>query len=171
MSNNIKTVEEFYTKAEKSIGIFDAFILKHSLSDKVQPDHICYKCDSKESFEYMRHLFESNSEYIFQSIISHRRIAVIKFKEGIQTSAGEINFLELSDQKPDNSQREGFDHIEAYAVGWTYDDMVKDFESKETVIKVERAHHTTHDIDIGDGFLFRCTQEPLIQKIKNSEMV
>jgi hypothetical protein len=108
---------------------------------------------------------------IYQSLISKRRIAIIRFKRGIETSLGTINFLELSDQKLDGSQHDGFDHIEAYAVGRAYDEMVKEFEANEKVIKVERSHHTTHDIDIGSGFLFRCTQGPLIKKIKNSEMV
>ena len=48
--------------------------------------------------------------------------------------------------------------------------MVKELEATEKVIKVERPHHTTHDIDIGAGFLFRCTEGLLIEKIKNSEM-
>ena len=116
-------------------------------------------------------MFEDASEYIFQSIISRRRIAVIGIKRGIETSLGTINVLELSDQKPDGSQHDGFDHIEAYAVGRSYDEMVREFEACEKVIKVERPHHTTHDIDIGDKFLFRCTQEPLIEKIKRTEMV
>ncbi len=171
MSKNIENLNDFYFEAQKYTSLFDVFISKHSLSEKVQPDHICYKCGSRESFERLRELFEAGSEYVFQSIISDRRIAIIKFKIGIQTSAGIITFLELSDQKPDNSQRDGFDHIEAYAVGRTYDEMVEELEAKEVVIKVERPHHTTHDIDIGDGFLFRCTQGPLIEKIKNSEMV
>ena len=43
-----------------------------------------------------------------------------------QGAIGTINFLELSDQKPDNSQRDGFDHIEAYAVGRSHAEMVKE---------------------------------------------
>jgi predicted metalloenzyme YecM len=167
----MKTIEEFYEEGEKYVELFDGFAAKHTLAGKVQTDHICYKCGSRQSFEKLREMFETESLYIYQSIISKRPIAIIRFKKGIETSLGPINFLELSDQKPDSSQRDGFDHIEAYAVGRTYDDMVKEFEKSEIVIKVERPHHTTHDIDIGDGFLFRCTQGLLIEKIKSSEMV
>ena len=167
----MKTIENFYAESRQFVELFDAFAAKHSLFGRTQADHICYKCESKESFESMREMFESESKYVYQSIISKRRIALIRFKKGIETSIGTINFLELSDQKLDNSQRDGFDHIEAYAVGRTYDEMVKEFESYERVTKVERPHHTTHDIDIGGGFLFRCTQGPLIEKIKDSEMV
>lgn len=167
----MKTVEEFYIASEKFVKIFDSFISKHNLVGRARPDHICYKCESKESFEHLRSLFEDSSEYIYQSIISKRRIAIVCFKQTIKTSLGEIKFLELSDQKPDNSQEEGFDHIEAYAVGWSYDNMVKEFENTENVIKVERPHHTTHDINIGGGFLFRCTEESLIEKIKKTEML
>ena len=167
----MNTIEEFYAEVEKFVTIFNIFAAKHNLVGRAQADHICYKCDSKESFERMREMFETASEYVYQTIISKRRIAIIRFKKGIETSLGTINFLELSDQKPDNSQHDSFDHIEAYAVGRSYDDMVKEFEASEKVIKVERPHHTTHDIDIGNGFLFRCTQGPLIEKIKDSEMI
>jgi predicted metalloenzyme YecM len=167
----MKTIEEFYSSSKKFIELFDTFAAKHNLNGKVQADHICYKCESEESFEDLRRMFETASEYIYQSIISNRRIAIIRFKQGIETSLGTINFLELSDQKPNNSQLEGFDHIEAYAVERSYEDMVKEFEVSEKVVKVERPHHTTHDIDIGGGFLFRCTKGPLIEKIKNTEMI
>lgn len=108
---------------------------------------------------------------MYQSIISGRRIAVIRFKESVQTSVGPIYFLELSDQKSNFSQKEGFDHIEAYPVGWSYADMVSELRETEHVAEVIRPHHSTHDIDIGNGFLFRCTQGPLIEKIKNVEMI
>ncbi|HVU80262.1 MAG TPA: VOC family protein [Candidatus Paceibacterota bacterium] len=167
----MQSIEEFFAGSKPFVALFDAFSDTHALQGRTQADHICYKSGSKESYERMRELFESEGAYIYQSIISKRRIAIVKFKQGIETSLGPINFLELSDQKPDNSQQDGFDHIEAYAVGRSYDDMVREFETQgERVVKVERPHHTTHDIDIGGGFLFRCTQGPLIEKIKVSEL-
>ena len=167
----MKDVQEFFTEAEPHIKLFNSFAEKHKLQGRAQADHICYKCGSAESFEQVRRLFEEASEYVYQSIISKRRIAIVRFKEGVETVLGTIYFLELSDQKPDGSQRDGFDHIEAYPVGRSYDDMVKEFETSERVVKVERPHHTTHDINIGNGFLFRCTHGPLIEKIKSTEMV
>jgi predicted metalloenzyme YecM len=170
-TKEMDTVEEFYAESGKLIGLFNAFAVKHSLAGRAQADHICYKCGSKESFEKVRKMFEDTSEYIYQAVISNRRIAIIRFKQGMETSLGVINFLELSDQKPDNSQHDGFDHIEAYAVGRSYEEMVKELEASEKVVKVERPHHTTHDIDMGGGLIFRCTQGPLIEKIKKTEML
>ena len=166
----IKTLEEFYIEAEKSIPSFNNFADKHGLQGKTEADHICYKCDSKESFDNIRALLEFASEYVYQSIISKRRIAYIKLKKSIRTALGELFFLELSDQKPDNSQKNGFDHIEVYPTTLTYDEMIKKLEQSETVIKVERPHHTTHDIKMENDFIFRCTHGPLIEKIK-TEMV
>lgn len=166
----MNSIEEFYAEAVRYAALFDSFAAKHALQGRVLPDHICYKCESTESFEQMRKLCEGASAYIYQSIISKRRIAIIRLSKSIQTSLGPIDFLELSDQKPDGSQHEGFDHIEAYPVGWSYEDMIAAFEQNETVEKVERPHHTTHDIDIGDGFLFRCTRGLLVEKIKATEM-
>lgn len=167
----MESLEKFYKDSEKYIQLFDAFVQKHQLVGRAAPDHICYKCSSSDSFEVIRALFEGASKYVYQSIISKRRIAIIAFEREISTLLGPINYLELSDQRPDGSQREGFDHIEAYATERSYDQMVVEFERTERVKKVERPHHTTHDIDIGGGFLFRCTQGPLIEKIKNDEMI
>jgi len=167
----IQTIEDFYTGAEQYVALFNTFAEKHQLVGRAQADHVCYKCASRESFERIRALFETESDYVYQSIISKRRIACIRLKKGIETSLGTITLLELSDQKPDDSQEEGFDHIEVYPTTFSYDEMVRELEESEQVIRVERPHHTTHDIDIADGFLFRCTHEPLIEKIKTTEMV
>jgi predicted metalloenzyme YecM len=105
------STSHFFEGSLTSITVFDDFIQKHSLAGKAQADHICYKCESGASFEAIRTLFEDESEFIYQSIISQRRIAYIRFKNEVATALGSIRFLELSDQKPDNSQKEGFDHI------------------------------------------------------------
>ncbi len=165
-----QTLDEFIHESEKIVSVFNSFAQKNNLAGKVVADHICYKCGSSESFERLRALFEKESEFIYQSIISERRIAIIKFKEGIETNLGLVMFLELSDQKPDGSQNEGFDHIEVYPVSSTYEELVSLLEQTETVIKVERPHHTTHDIRLEGGFIFRCEHEPLLEKIKREEM-
>jgi predicted metalloenzyme YecM len=152
------------------VAILEAFADLHDLKGRVTADHLCYKCGSKESFERVRELFEGASVYIYQSLISGRRIAIICLERGIETSIGTIRFLELCDQKPDNAQRDGFEHVEVYAVGRSFDDMVNEFERSERVSKAERPHHTTCDIDIGQGFLFRVTSRPLIEKIMEVEM-
>lgn len=165
------SIEDFYTQAQKYVAFFDAFAQKHALADRALADHICYKCDSTQEFERMRALLEHESAYVYQSIISKRRISYIKFKRGIETTLGTILFLELSDQKLDGSQKSGFDHIEAYPTQESYEEFVREFEKSEKVVKVERPHHTTHDIDIGEGFLFRCTRGSLLEKIKAEEML
>lgn len=167
----LQHIGEFYAASEKYVELFDMFVEKHGLVGRAKSDHICYKCDSNESYEAHRAMLENESDYVYQSFISGRRIAVIKLKKSISTSLGDIEYLELSDKKPNSPPKEGFDHIEAYPVGQTYDEMVEELSKSENVVKVERPHHTTHDIDIGDGFLFRCTQGPLVEKIKRDEMV
>lgn len=161
----VNSLDEFYVRATPFIGRFDAFVKRLDLVDGTRPDHICYKCDSSDSFERLRKLFESESTYIYQTIISGRRIAYIKMERTITTASGPIAFLELSDQKPDGSQRDDFDHIEVYPIAFSYEEMVQRLSKTEKVTTVTRPHHTTDDIDIGEGFLFRCTREPLIEKI------
>jgi len=166
----LSSVEHFYDNAERYVKLFNYFVKKHSLGGIAKADHICYKCSSSESFESIREIFESESKFIYQSIISGRRIAIIGLFEDIDSSLGKISYLELSDQKVDGSQKEGFDHIEAYPIKGTYKEMIDKLKS-EKIKEVVRPHHTTHDIDIGDGFLFRCTTEPLLEKIKREELI
>ncbi len=167
----IKTIDEFYLQSQKYVDLFNVFAKKHELIGLTKADHICYKCGSPTSFESLRTIFENNSEYIYQSLISKRRISIIKLKQSISTLLGEIHFVELSDQKPDQSQSDGFDHIEVYGTSISYDELVTTLAKTEKVIKVQRPHHTTHDVKINEHFLFRCTQEPLITKIKHEEMI
>ena len=164
-------ISEFYTTGQKWIANFDGFIGKYALKGRAKPDHICYKCDSSYSFERSRKMFESEAKWIYQSIISGRRIAIIRLKKPFTTPLGHISVLELSDQKPDGSQKEGFDHIEFYPVGMTYEELVKYLEEEgATVTKIERPHHTTHNIIIKDGVTFCVTRGPLADKIKGEEM-
>jgi predicted metalloenzyme YecM len=165
-----QTISDFYVEAEKAIVSFNAFAAQHALVTRASADHICFKCDSREVFEHIRSMFETESRFIYQSIISGRRIVYLKFKKPIASALGDIWFLELSDQKPDRSQVNCFDHVEVYAHAMSYDDMVSELEKTEKLIKVERPHHTTHDVQVTPDFLFRCTQGPLIEKIQKEQM-
>jgi predicted metalloenzyme YecM len=167
----IKTIEDFVTGIKPYVDKINVFAQKHSLLDAAKVDHFGYKCASKDSFESMREMFEQNSEFVYQSIISARRIAYIKLKKPISTKLGDILFIELQDQKPDGSQKEKYDHVEAYAMEIPYDEMVKKISELDTVVEIKRPHHSTHNVDLGDGFSFSCTHGPLLNKIKESEMI
>ncbi|MSR84990.1 hypothetical protein EXS71_00920 [Candidatus Uhrbacteria bacterium] len=164
-----KTIQEFFDGAQDGLMAFQVW------SDRFAPsavaDHICYKCADLGEFEQVRALFEKDSEFIYQSIISHRRIAYIKFLQPIQTLLGEIHYLELADQKPDGSQTSGFDHIEIYPLSGTVEEFVADLASKGMMFeKIERPHHTTFDATITGTFKVRIEPEVLIEKIKREEM-
>ncbi len=162
---------DFYGAAHYCMAEVEAFVRKHGLLGAVRADHICYKCGSKASFESRREWLEGESEYLHQATISNRRIAYLKFKKPVRSLLGDIFFLELSDQKPDGTQSDSFDHVELYPTIGTYDELVAKLEKAgEQVIKVERPHHTTHDIKLPSGFLVRLCKEPLIDKIKREEM-
>ena len=95
----------------------------------------------------------------------------MRVKKNFKTDVGEIDLIELSDQRPDGSQTEGFDHIEIYPTIGTYDELVEDFVGRGIEIKeVVRPHHTTHDINISGGFLVRLTRVSLYDKVPG-EMV
>lgn len=162
---------DFYTAAEETLKELNAFARKHTLAGAARADHIGYKCGSTESFEVRRRALEPESAYLHQAVISGRRIAYARLLRGIGSNLGMINFLELSDQKPDGSQKDAFDHVEIYPTLGTYEELAAKLErAGERVVKVERPHHTTHDIALPSGFLIRLCREPLIEKIKREEM-
>lgn len=167
----LTTLEEFTKQAQEKIQIFNAWALEHHLSDKIIPDHFGYKCFSSEEFEQMRKLLENKSTFIYQSIISKRRIAIIKLKDPIETNCGLLLFFELSDQKPDGSQQSGFDHLEFFSKDGSEKNLIKYLENKNIQVKkVERPHHTTHDINLGESFIVRIEAYPLIEKIVREEI-
>jgi len=160
----------FFTAAQPHITAFNAWCVQ--TLPEAQADHLCYKCGSTEEFERLRAMFEQKSGFIYQSIISQRRIAIVAFREPVGTALGDIRFLELSDQKPDGSQESGFDHIEIYPGSGDMDALAGVLEAKGTTFtKVERPHHTTYDAVIdGKSFKVRLEPEPLLKKIKRDEM-
>lgn len=168
----IQNIADFYSQSQDIISAFNNFIEKHNLQSRVRADHFCYKCADSATFEALRKILETESDFIYQSIISQRRIAVIKLKKGIETSAGPLHLLELSDQKPDNSQVNSFDHVEICAVNESYENLVESvIQRGENVIEVKRPHHTTHDLMIAERFSLKFSRGPLIDKIKAEEMV
>jgi predicted metalloenzyme YecM len=163
-----KTVREL---ALPLVSQLDTFCKEAGLVGLVQADHISIKCSSSVVYEARRKDHEDKSTFIYQSIISGRRISVIGLKDVIPTEIGHIKYLELSDQKPDNSQTDRIDHIEIVPTGISYDELVAKIQAsganlKETV----RPHHTTHDVILPSGFEVRLSKEMLIDKIKREEM-
>lgn len=166
------TLEIFYKEGDRLTQQFNAFIEENNLHAQTLPDHICFKCGNTELFEQLRALLETEAKFVHQAIISGRRIAMIKLSRGFQTCLGEITVLELSDQKPSNSQVTGFDHIEIYPQESSFDDFVQMIElTGAQMNKVERPHHTTYDIPLGEKYNVKLTREPIFEKIKREEMV
>lgn len=105
---------------------------------------------------------------------------MIKLNNSLETTAGAINLLELSDQKPDNSQNDGFDHIEIYLIVKTYPEFEKilerklfekEFDLRKKVFVVQPHDHNTHCIRLENGFIVYWRREPLLSKVKREEMV
>lgn len=162
-----RTVPDFYAGAKSVVEEFNKFISDYGLIELVVADHICYKVSSVDNFEEMRRTFEKDNKWLYQNIISKRRIATIRTNQHIETLVGKIDLVELSDQKPDGSQTDGFDHIEIYPVNLTYEDLVSNLKGRGLEVKeIVRPHHTTHDIKLNGGFIVRLTRDRLAEKIK-----
>lgn len=167
----MQTIDDVRIAAKAYLASFDAFLAQYAIEDEVRADHLGYKCASSESFEHLRRVFEGESQFIYQSIISNRRIAIIKLTEPLHTRAGDISYVELSDQKPDGSQVEGFDHLEMYAAFESEAVLIEKLRSLGILLVEDiKPHHTTHNIKILDSFLLKIEAEPLIDKIMREEM-
>lgn len=166
----ISSLPDFFAASTEFVAVFDAWCATYSPA--ATADHICYKCGSIEEFESMRKMFETESTFVYQSIISKRRIAIVKFVAPITTVLGDIWFLELSDQKPDGSQASGFDHIEIYPKAGSMEGLAASLEALGASFeKIERPHHTTFDGYIVGDFKIRLEPEALVEKIKREEML
>ncbi len=169
MLQNTNDLELFSINERKD---FDDFVRNCDLVGKVSADHVCIKCSSNEIYERERKLFEFDSRFVYQSIISKRRIAIIGLSKGLATVVGSLNFLELSDQKPDGSQKDCVDHIEIIPAGISYEELIlKVKESGYSVTESTKLHHSTYDVILPLGFMIRLSQEMLVDKIKREEMV
>ena len=168
-SMRILTLERFMREANDATELFDAWASQHN--PLATADHLCYRCEEDDEFERVRSFFERPDGFLYQSWISGRRIAVIKFGPALPTMLGPISFLELSDQKPDGSQQRGFDHIEIYPTHGSVEGLVAAFARNQVRFeKHARPHHVTHDALISPTFKVRIEPEPLIDKIKRDEM-
>ena len=160
---------EFEIAALPFINQFSAWALAYRPHAKA--DHLCYKCASSEVFGHIRATLETESIYTYQSFIAGRRIAILKLHQPFQTALGTIAYIELSDQKPDGSQRSHFDHIEIYPLSGTMDTLAASLESAGIALeKTVRPHHTTYDMSLDHGFSVRIEPDPLIEKIMREEM-
>ncbi len=164
--------DSFSTLTQPLIAQFNSFCNEHELIGVVQADHICIKCSSSSVYEARRKEFESLSSFIYQSIISNRRISVIGINNSIETVVGDIKYVELSDQKPDGSQVDCVDHIEIIPVTISYQELVTLLQNKNVEMKeIIRPHHSTYDIKLPSGFTIKLSREFLVDKIKRDEML
>lgn len=165
--------QDFIKKLQDYLNAFSDFcIAKKINSEGIIIDHICYKCESKEEFETLRSYFEFDDKFVYQSIISKRRIAYVGFGTPLTSIFGNVCYLELSDQKPDGSQKATVDHIEPISVGISYEEMLKRFTLPSTEVEeTTKPHHSTHDITYDCGIKIKMNHEQLIHKIYRDELI
>lgn len=168
LQNSFKLLE----KAKPYLDELELFCKEYDLVGKVKADHIGLKCSTQELYELQRSFFEFESIFMYQSIISKRRISIIGLNQGLETLIGAFNYLELSDQKPDGSQKDSIDHCEVVPYSVSYDELIVLLKNKGVTLKeVSKPHHTTHDIVLPSGFIVKLSREMLVDKIKREELV
>ena len=157
---------------------FKEFITLYGLAHCITLDHICFKCGSHEEFLTLRKYLEYELDWLGENdaFISGRAIATGVWKPihehmCLQTPCGPITCLELQDQKPDNSQQSGFDHLEFLPKDLSLEVLIALLESKDlTVTPEKREHHTSYlvtgPVEMVGGLKLKITTVSLVEKVK-----
>ncbi len=158
---------KFNASAKETLREFDEIVSSYLFLKNALPDHICYKCSTHQEFLEIKEFLEKEGLFNYQTEISGRQIATIKLKTPFTCSLGKIYVLELSDQKPDNSQVSGWDHLEVRHTDNDYDYLVQSATDQNLIIeKKERPHHATHEVVLCNNFKLVFTREFLVEKIR-----
>lgn len=158
--------------------------LLQRIGDRVTVDHAGYKCKSHSEYKKVRGLFMSQHQNIaiwaYESYISERKITYVGLKDPLvihhKHGKTAIHYLEIQDQKPDNSQISGIDHIEILPKGMiTIELLIEELRLFQYDVKLGgKEHHVTHDFEIpylhDKNLVVKIPKEPLIEKIKRDEM-
>lgn len=178
MSNALSTTApgvvnavDFMHGAVRYLTKFDGFAEQHRLRGYGTADHLCFKCGSHESYMGILEMLRHAKRYAYESIIGGRDITYLKLNRPLYSIVGPVYFLEISDQKPDGSQRNGFDHVEIYPSLGDMQSLVNHLRRNGARFgDGSCAHHETFDSERIDGLMVRIEHGPLIHKIVHEEM-
>lgn len=167
-----KTPTPFPVLARPLVMQVNAFCEENGLMGLVQADLICVRCSASDIYEARRRDFEIDGQYLYQSIVSDRRVSFIKLKETLPTDVGNIEYVELCDQKPDNSQDDRISHITLVPLSLSYEEIIAKLKEKGTeVVETVRPHYTSADVTLPSGFTIRFAKEFLVDKIRRDELI
>ncbi len=167
----LENVTDLQKVTAEKLDEFNGFCEIYELAHLLKADHIGIKCSSEEKYEFQRNLFDFESEFIYQSIISKRRITIVGLKGGLESMAGSFRYLEIADQKPDLSQVDFVDHLEVVSTSLPYDELIATLREKGVILQeMIKPHHTTYDTILPSGFIVKFSREMLLEKIKREEM-
>lgn len=86
-----------------------------------QIDHICYRCESKQSYKQKCRELQDFGETLVEGMIGGRPISIIKLHSPIECLGFKITCLELPCPKIGSSYKEGLEHAE-FVIGEINDD-------------------------------------------------
>lgn len=150
----------------------DNFCEVNGLQGLVKADLVCIKCSSREVYDARRNYYDMDSRFIYQAIVSGRRIALVGLKEGLKTSVGDMTVLEIVDQKPDNSQTDRLTHIAVVPSSVSYEEILETLKKNGANLEdVSREDgYTATDVVLPTTFRIRIEKESLLERIKREEL-
>lgn len=96
----------------------------------IELDHLCYRTDSRESYDHLKKQFSAVAELLGENMVSQRPIAVFKLSPPLGYRHWQIPALELPAPKVGDHHKNGLQHIE-----FVIRDSFTDFMQKHPQIK------------------------------------
>lgn len=115
IKNAGKYFQEFCSYVQKTKDQEIKLNIHFSLFSCCGPDHLGYRCSSHEEYdELIEYLITQEIiTEIHREKIGEREISLVKLCiKATNDVGGNFSYIEICDQKPDNSQVFGFDHFE-----------------------------------------------------------
>ncbi|MFK7979776.1 MAG: VOC family protein [Saprospiraceae bacterium] len=104
--------------------IFQYLSLKKVEVTSYELDHICYRVETEERYQYLKKKLIDLGELLTESQIGGRAIASIKLRKPILYKSRKIWLIELPAPKKGSFYQEGFEHVE-FVINVPFEDFLK----------------------------------------------
>ena len=104
--------------------IFQYLTLKKVDVTSYELDHICYRVETEQQYQYLKKELSNLGELLAESQIGGRAIASIKLEKPILYQNRKIGVIELPAPKKGSFYKEGFEHVE-FVIHTPFEDFLK----------------------------------------------
>lgn len=162
----------FRTQIQSFVKDILTYIQSSGVSlDVFEIDHVAYKNSNTENYEKVRKDF-GKEVFIYESVISNRRIAISKFRDPVKVEGKIIKYIEIFEPKPDKITEDKLDHIEIISNNLDYESFVKIFEDSGVELTFEdKGYDRFYAFNTDKGYEVKLSDHKIVDKIYKEEML